>query len=73
MSQENVEVVKASYVAFARGGLDRYLEYLTDDVVYWGAEDDPEEPGPIRGKDAVRAWFQDWIDVFDGYWRSRWN
>ena len=36
MSQENVEVVKASYEAFARGGLDRYMEHFTDDVVYRG-------------------------------------
>ena len=66
MSQENVEVVKAAYEAFARGGLDRYMEHLTDDVVYrsFGA---PDDIGPFHGKDAVRAWLQDWIDTFDGF------
>ena len=34
MSQENVEIVKAAYEAFARGGLDRYMEHFTDDVEY---------------------------------------
>ena len=34
MSEENVEIVKASYEAFARGGLDRYMEHFTDDVEY---------------------------------------
>ena len=34
MSQENVEIVEASYEAFARGGLDRYMEHFTDDVEY---------------------------------------
>ena len=67
MSQENVEVVKVAYEAFARGGLDRYMEHFTDDVVYWAVEDGPDEPGPIHGKDAVRAWLQDWIDMFDGF------
>ena len=34
MSQDNVEIVEASYEAFARGGLDRYMEHFTDDVEY---------------------------------------
>ena len=29
MSQEDVEIVEASYEAFARGGLDRYMEHFT--------------------------------------------
>jgi len=68
MSQENVEIVRGAYEAFARGGLDRYMEHFTDDVVYRAVENAPDEPGPILGKDAVRAWLQDWIDMFDGYW-----
>ena len=67
MSQENVEVVRGAYEAFARGGLDRYMEHFTDDVVYWAVEGAPDEPGPIHGKNAFRAWLQDWIDMFDGY------
>ena len=67
MSQENVEVVKVAYEAFARGGLDRYMEHFTDDVVYL-RRGCSRRPGPIHGKDAVRAWLQDWIDMFDGYW-----
>ena len=69
MSQENVEIVEASYEAFARGGLDRYMEYFTDDIDYRvlaGADDLIH--GPCHGKDAVRAWLQDWIDMFDGFW-----
>ena len=34
MSQENVEVVKVAYEAFARGGLERFMEHFTDDVEY---------------------------------------
>ena len=67
---EEVEVVKASYEAFASGGLDRYMEHFTDDVVFRAVEGAPDEPGPIHGKDAVRAWLQDWIDMFDGYWEE---
>ena len=68
MSQENVEVVKVAYEAFARGGLDRFAEHFTDDVEYHvlaGADDLIH--GPIHGKDALRAWLQDWIDMFEGF------
>jgi ketosteroid isomerase-like protein len=69
MSQENVEVVRVAYEAFAREGLDRFMEHFTDDVEYdvlAGAGDLIH--GPASGKDAVRAWLQDWIDMFDGFW-----
>ena len=68
MSQENVEIVKVAYEAFARGGLDRYMEHFTDDVDYRTVEGAPDDSGPIHGKDAVRAWLQDWIDTFDEFW-----
>ena len=67
MSQENVEVVKSAYAAFAAGGLDRYMEHFADDVVYRAVADAPEA-GPIRGNEAVGAWLQDWIEMFDGFW-----
>ncbi len=68
MSQENVEVVKVAYEAFARGGLDRFMEHFADDVHYRAVEGAPDDTGPIQGTDAVRAWLQDWIDTFDEFW-----
>jgi ketosteroid isomerase-like protein len=68
MSQENVEIVKVAYEAFVRGGLDRYMEHFTDDVDYRAIEGAIDDVGPIHGKDAVRAWLQDWIDTFDEFW-----
>ena len=68
MSQENVEVVKAAYEAFARGGLDRWIEHFADDVDWRAIEGDIDDFGPIHGKNALRAWLQDWIDMFDGFW-----
>jgi ketosteroid isomerase-like protein len=68
MSQENVEIVKAAYEAFARGGLDPWLEHFADDVEWRSIEGAPDDVGPIHGKDALRAWLQDWIDMFDGFW-----
>ena len=28
----------------------------------------PDDRGPIHGKDAMRAYVQDWIDTFDEFW-----
>jgi ketosteroid isomerase-like protein len=67
MSQENVEVVKVAYEAFARGGLDRFMEHFTEDVDYRAVVGAIDDIGPIHGKDAVRAFLQDWIDTFDGF------
>jgi ketosteroid isomerase-like protein len=69
MSQENVEVVRVAYEAFARDGLDRFMEHFTADVDYRvlaGANDLVH--GPCHGKEAVRTWLEDWIDMFDGFW-----
>ena len=70
MSQENVEVVRVAYDAFAREGLDRFMEHFTDDVDYNVLGADGLIHGPIHGKDGVRAWLQDWIDMFDGFWQQ---
>lgn len=67
MSQEHVEIVKVAYEVFARAGLDRFMEHFTDDVEYHALAGELRYE-PCHGKDAVRAWLRDWIDMFDGFW-----
>ena len=67
MSRTNVELVKAAYEAFARGGLDRFMERFTGDVDYRAVEGAVDDRGPIHGKDALRAWLEDWLEMFDGF------
>ena len=67
MSQENVETVKAAYEAFARSGLDGWLEQFSDDVNYRAVEGAPDDVGAIHGRDALRRWLQDWIDTFEKF------
>jgi ketosteroid isomerase-like protein len=67
MSRENVEVVSVAYEAFGRGGLDRFMEHYTDDVDYRAVEGEIDDSGPIHGRDALRAYLQDWVDMFDGF------
>jgi ketosteroid isomerase-like protein len=67
MSRENVAAVEAAYEALARGGLDQFIEHWTDDLDHRSIEGAPDDRGPIHGKDAMRAYVQDWIDLFDDF------
>src|SRR5437016_5140082 len=65
MSQENVEIVRAAAEAYNRGDLDAFFDYLTDDIDHRAVEGALDDRGPMHGKDAVRAYLQDWLDTFD--------
>jgi ketosteroid isomerase-like protein len=80
MSEENVKTVRDAFVAYNRaiqrysteapdrGDLDAFLdEYWTDDIDYRAAEGALDDHGPIHGKDALRAFMQDWLDMFDDF------
>jgi ketosteroid isomerase-like protein len=67
MSRESVEVVGAAYEAFAERGVDGFLEYLTEDVDHRAIEGAPDDRGPMHGREASRAYVQDWLDTFDGF------
>src|SRR4051795_2169360 len=46
--------------------LDKWLAaYCADDIDYRAAEGALDDRGPMHGKDAVRAYAQDWLDMFD--------
>ena len=67
MSQENVQTVRDATAAFNRRDLDAFEEYWTDDIDYRAAEGALDDHGPIQGKDALRAFMQDWLDMFDDF------
>jgi ketosteroid isomerase-like protein len=67
MSQENVEMAREAAAAFNRGDLDAWFEYLADDIDYRAVEGALDDRGPMHGKDAIRAYMQDWLDLFDDF------
>jgi ketosteroid isomerase-like protein len=67
MAKENVELVREMVAAFNRGDLDSWLEYWVDDIDYRAAEGALDDRGPIHGRDALRAYVQDWFDTFDDF------
>jgi ketosteroid isomerase-like protein len=68
MSQENIEIVRRNYEAFAQDGFDRWMEHWSDDLDYRPDKDGVDDPGPIHGKSAMRKHIGDWIDTFDDFW-----
>ncbi len=67
MSQENVAAVEAAFDALARGGVDLFTEHWVDDLDHRAIEGALDDRGPIHGKDALRAYLNDWFDTFDDF------
>ena len=65
MSQENVEVVRRSFQAFADRRLDAMAEFLDPDIVWRAAEGAIDDVGEMRGLAAVRRYAQEGFDTFD--------
>jgi ketosteroid isomerase-like protein len=69
MSQEAIKTIRDAAAAFNRGDVDAWLEYVADDIDHRAAEGAPDDPGPMHGKDAVRAYVQDWLPALNGVGR----
>ena len=65
MSQENVEIVRDSLRAFAERGLGAMAEFWTPDINWRAMEGAPDDVGEMQGREALRRYYQDWIDMFD--------
>ena len=61
MSEENVKLVKAAYDVFATNGPEAFSDYWADDIE-WEATG-----GRFRGRDAGRAYMQEWFKYFDDF------
>src|SRR5450755_3306505 len=66
MSQENVELVKRGYAAFAAGGVEALVVLFAPDVLMYPF---PEwvEQSEYRGYDGVRKIMAVWIENFDDF------
>jgi ketosteroid isomerase-like protein len=66
MSEENVEIVRRGFEAFAADGVDAAVGSFSPDLVLYAF---PEWPGPseYRGHDGLRALLAEWIESFDDF------
>ena len=63
MSQEIPERWRLLYFAVTSGDLDGIMEFFHDDVEYLPFE----ESEAIQGLDAVRRYFEGWLDTWDSF------
>ena len=66
MSQENVELVKRGYAAFAADGIEALVPSFTPDVLMHPFPEWLEQP-VYRGHDGVRAIIAVWTENFDDF------
>jgi ketosteroid isomerase-like protein len=65
VSQGEVDVVLEAFEAFARGGLDAMVPYWDPDIDWRAIEGAPDDVGEIRGIAAMRAYYGEWVEMFD--------
>jgi ketosteroid isomerase-like protein len=65
MSRENVEVVRRQFAALEHGGLDAVAAYWDPDIDWRAVEGAADDIGVINGPDALRGYYQDWLETFD--------
>jgi ketosteroid isomerase-like protein len=66
MSQENVELLREAFAAGA-GGIDGVAAYWHPEINWRAIEGAPDDVGEMVGIAAVKGYFQEWYDMFDGF------
>jgi ketosteroid isomerase-like protein len=66
MSQENLEVVRKVYDAWARSDPSQAFDYLDPEVV-WEAIEDAPDAGTYRGHSGVKRYMNDWLQDFEDF------
>jgi hypothetical protein len=64
MSQENVELARRGFEAFARGGPEAVVESFHPDVELWLPSGLVQAGGTYRGQAAVLAWMREWAEAW---------
>ena len=65
MSQENVELARRGFEAFARGGRDAVVELLDPEIELWLPSGLIQAGGTYRGHEAVLGWMKEWAEAWD--------
>ena len=66
VSQENVQIVRGAFQAFAEGGLDAMAGFWATDINWRAMEGAIDDVGEMQGAEALRRYYEDWLDMFDG-------
>ena len=65
MSEGNAEFVEEFLRKFSDGDMDAVLDRVAPDITWRAAEGAIDDAGELRGREAVRRYVEDWLDMFD--------
>jgi ketosteroid isomerase-like protein len=65
MSTDCSDVVRKHFEAFGSGGLDTVARFWHPDIEWRAVEGAADDVGPMRGHEALRRYYQDWIDTLE--------
>jgi ketosteroid isomerase-like protein len=57
--------LRAQFDAFAAGGLDAVAEFWHPEIEWRAVEGAADDVGLLRGPDALRDYYRDWIETLD--------
>ena len=63
MTLTNAEVVRSYFRTFVSGGVDAAAEFWHPDIEWRAVDGAADDVGVIRGRDALRRYYEDWIDT----------
>jgi ketosteroid isomerase-like protein len=66
MSQENVEIMRRGYAAFAEKGVEGVIPFFTEDAVIYSIPEWPDDP-EYHGHDGLRKLTRQWTENFDAF------
>jgi ketosteroid isomerase-like protein len=66
VSQENVEIVRRGYEAFAKEGIEGVIPFFTEDAVISSIPEWPDDP-EYHGHDGLRKLDRQWAENFDEF------
>ena len=66
MSEENVELVRQIYAAFAERGVEGAITFVTEDAVIYSIPEWPDDP-EYHGHDGFRRLTRQWTENFDDF------
>ena len=65
MSQENLEIVRRSFEAFAREGPEAVVDFWDPDIELWMPSGLIQAGGTYRGHAEVLDWMRDWAEAWE--------
>ena len=63
MALTNAEVVRNYFRTFDSGGVDAAAEFWHPEIEWRAVDGAADDVGVIRGQDALRRYYEDWIDT----------